>query len=162
MMQNAAETSAEDSAQNADSDDLEGSIQYLDDSAQTNNSDAQQVKYYRVDTGWKCDIRPGVIGYPDFKNEDRCGCNQGKCTGRSRSNTDSQRATALIRNYDVGLCDKMQRNRFRFLHISSSQIEIRSLSAVVNRTEDKWKTIWNISTNISLYLDVFGSLAPNR
>ena len=41
-VQNAAETSAEDSAQNADSDDLEGSIQYLDDSAQTNNSDAQQ------------------------------------------------------------------------------------------------------------------------
>ena len=32
-VQNAAETSAEDSAQNADSDDLEGSIQYLDDSA---------------------------------------------------------------------------------------------------------------------------------
>ena len=36
-VQNAAETSAEDSAQNADSDDLEGSIQYLDDSAQTIN-----------------------------------------------------------------------------------------------------------------------------
>ena len=46
-VQNAAETSAEDSAQNADSDDLEGSIQYLDDSAQTNNSDAQQDGIYR-------------------------------------------------------------------------------------------------------------------
>lgn len=56
-VQNAAETSAEDSAQNADSDDLEGSIQYLDDSAQTNNSDAQQDGNISSDqtptAGWK-------------------------------------------------------------------------------------------------------------
>ena len=45
-VQNAAETSAEDSTEasveNTDNSDLEGSIQYVDDSDQTDNSDAQQ------------------------------------------------------------------------------------------------------------------------
>ena len=155
-VQNAAETSAEDSAQNADSDDLEGSIQYLDDSAQTNNSDVQQ------DGNTSSDQTPQHISGTIVQNEDSDNvtikASDKPYLALGADLNDSQRATILsimgidaanLSNYDVVYVTNAEEHQYLDSYISSSQIGTRSLSSVVIVQRDKGSGLNISTTNIN-------------
>ncbi len=155
-VQNAAETSAEDSAQNADSDDLEGSIQYLDDSAQTNNSDAQQDGNASSDQTSQ-DISGTIVQNEDSDNVTIKASDKPYLALGADLN-DSQRATILsimgidvanLSNYDVVYVTNAEEHQYLDSYISSSQIGTRSLSSVVIVQRDKGSGLNISTTNIN-------------
>ena len=155
-VQNAAETSAEDSAQNADSDDLEGSIQYLDDSAQTNNSDAQQDGNATSDQASQ-DINGTIVQNEDSDNVTIKASDKPYLALGADLN-DSQRATILsimgidaanLSNYDVVYVTNAEEHQYLDSYISSSQIGTRSLSSVVIVQRDKGSGLNISTTNIN-------------
>ena len=155
-VQNAAETSAEDSAQNADSDDLEGSIQYLDDSAQTNNSDAQQDGNVTSDQASQ-DINGTIVQNEDSDNVTIKASDKPYLALGADLN-DSQRATILsimgidaanLSNYDVVYVTNAEEHQYLDSYISSSQIGTRSLSSVVIVQRDKGSGLNISTTNIN-------------
>lgn len=155
-VQNAAETSAEDSAQNADSDDLEGSIQYLDDSAQTNNSDAQQDGNATSDQASQ-DISGTIVQNEDSDNVTIKASDKPYLALGADLN-DSQRATILsimgidaanLSNYDVVYVTNAEEHQYLDSYISSSQIGTRSLSSVVIVQRDKGSGLNISTTNIN-------------
>ena len=155
-VQNAAETSAEDSAQNADSDDLEGSIQYLDDSAQTNNSDVQQDGNATSDQASQ-DISGTIVQNEDSDNVTIKASDKPYLALGADLN-DSQRATILsimgidaanLSNYDVVYVTNAEEHQYLDSYISSSQIGTRSLSSVVIVQRDKGSGLNISTTNIN-------------
>ena len=155
-VQNAAETSAEDSTQNADSDDLEGSIQYLDDSAQTNNSDAQQDGNVTSDQASQ-DINGTIVQNEDSDNVTIKASDKPYLALGADLN-DSQRATILsimgidaanLSNYDVVYVTNAEEHQYLDSYISSSQIGTRSLSSVVIVQRDKGSGLNISTTNIN-------------
>ena len=155
-VQNAAETSAEDSAQNADSDDLEGSIQYLDGSAQTNNSEAQQDGNATSDQASQ-DISGTIVQNEDSDNVTIKASDKPYLALGADLN-DSQRATILsimgidaanLSNYDVVYVTNAEEHQYLDSYISSSQIGTRSLSSVVIVQRDKGSGLNISTTNIN-------------
>lgn len=172
-VQNAAETSAEDSTEtsveNTDNSDLEGSIQYVDDSDQTDNSDAQQNGNESSDQTSQQDGNAssdqtsqqdisGTIVQNEDSDDVTIKASDKPYLALGADLSDSQRATILsimgidaanLSNYDVVYVTNAEEHQYLDSYISSSQIGTRSLSSVVIVQRDKGSGLNISTTNIN-------------
>ena len=146
----------------------EGSIQYLDDSAQTNNSDVQQDgnissdQTPQQDGNATSDQASQDISGTIVQNEDSDNvtikASDKPYLALGADLNDSQRATILsimgidaanLSNYDVVYVTNAEEHQYLDSYISSSQIGTRSLSSVVIVQRDKGSGLNISTTNIN-------------
>lgn len=144
------------------------SIQYLDDSAQTNNSDAQQDgnissdQTPQQDGNATSDQASQDINGTIVQNEDSDNvtikASDKPYLALGADLNDSQRATILsimgidaanLSNYDVVYVTNAEEHQYLDSYISSSQIGTRSLSSVVIVQRDKGSGLNISTTNIN-------------